>query len=68
VSSPTLANGVVYYADGTGNALHAFDATSGAPLWSSSPGDFGGAIFSAPTVFDGRLYASSRGGTLHAFG
>jgi outer membrane protein assembly factor BamB len=68
VSSPTLANGVVYYADGTGKAVLAFNAANGAPLWSSASGDFGGAVFSAPTVFNGRLYASSRGGTVHAFG
>lgn len=68
VSSPTLANGVVYYADGMGETLHAFKASDGTPLWTSAPGDFNGAIFSAPTVFNGRLYASSRGGTLHAFG
>jgi outer membrane protein assembly factor BamB len=68
VSSPTLANGVVYYGDGTGKTLHAFNAATGHELWHSAPGDFGGAIFSAPTVFNGQVYAPSRGGSLHAFG
>lgn len=68
VSTPTLANGVVYYDDGLGNAVHAFNAATGAELWHSAAGDFGGATFSAPTVFNGRVYAPSRGGTLHAFG
>ena len=39
VSAPTIANGVVYYGDGTGNQIHAFDAKSGKPLWSSPPND-----------------------------
>jgi outer membrane protein assembly factor BamB len=67
VSSPTLANGVVYYADGQGKAVHAFNAGNGSPLWSSAAGDLGGSAFSAPTVFNGVLYVSSRDGTLHSY-
>lgn len=68
VSTPTIANGVVYYADGTGRTVHAFDTSTGAQLWSSPTGTFTGDTFSAPVVFDGKVYVSSRGGTVHAFG
>ncbi len=44
------------------------NAATGAKLWHSAPGDFGGDIFGAPLVFHGRLYASSRGGTVHIYG
>lgn len=67
VSSPTIANGVVYYADGIGQAVHAFDTDSGAELWHSATGDITGAVFSAPVVFDGRVLVSSRAGTMNAF-
>lgn len=67
VSSPTIGNGVVYYADGTGHALHAFDTSTGAELWHSAAGVVTGDVFSAPLLFDGRLFVSSRGGTMHAF-
>lgn len=68
VSTPTIADGVVYYADGTGRTVHAFDTSTGAQLWSSPAGTFTGDTFSAPVVFDGKVYVSSRGGTVHAFG
>ena len=34
-SSPTVANGVVYYGDGYGNELFALSGSSGAVLWRS---------------------------------
>ena len=34
-STPTVANGVVYYADGFGPKVHAVNATTGQALWSS---------------------------------
>lgn len=68
VSTPTVANGVVYYADGSGRTVHAFDAASGTELWHSPDGSITGEVFSAPLVLDGRVYVSSRDGTLHAFG
>jgi outer membrane protein assembly factor BamB len=67
VSSPTIANGVVYYADGIGQTVHAFDTDSGAELWHSAAGAITGDVFSAPLVFDGRVFVSSRSGTLDAF-
>src|SRR4051812_18503400 len=33
VSTPSVANGVVYYGDGTGGHLRAFDAVTGEQLW-----------------------------------
>src|SRR5262249_53538164 len=33
VSSPTVANGIVYYGDGPGNQVVALDAGTGAVLW-----------------------------------
>ena len=68
VSPPVVANGVVYYADGTGRTVHAFDAATGRNLWHSARGLFRGPVFGAPLVFDGQVYVPSRGGTLHAFG
>ena len=58
----------MYYADGIGKTVHAFDTDSGAELWHSAAGAITGDVYSAPLVFDGRVYVSSRGGTVHAFG
>lgn len=67
VSPPTVAGGVVYYGDGPGNELLAFDATTGALLWSSGT-TIGGAIYAAPTVVNGRLLAGAWDGKVHVFG
>jgi len=66
ISPPTVANGVVYYGDGTGNTLHAFNAATGAPLWNSAT--IGGAVFAAPTVADGKVFAAAWDGKVYAFG
>jgi Fibronectin type III domain/Viral BACON domain/PQQ-like domain len=70
-STPTVANGVVFLGLGTGS-VRAFDAASGTPLWNS--GAVGAAVYGAPIVANGRVYAgswnefsSSGGGTLRAF-
>jgi outer membrane protein assembly factor BamB len=63
-----IANGVVYYADGMGQTVHAFDAATGTELWHSQPGDVTGDAFDSPLVFDGKIYVSSRDGAVHAFG
>jgi outer membrane protein assembly factor BamB len=70
-STPTVANGVVFLGLGTGS-VRAFDAASGTPLWNS--GTLGAAVYGAPIVAHGRVYAgswngfgSSGGGTLRAF-
>ncbi len=70
-STPTVANGVVFLGLGTGS-VRAFDAATGTPLWNS--GTLGAAVYGAPIVANGRVYAgswdgfsSSDAGTLHAF-
>ncbi len=64
---PTVADGVVYYGDGFGNTLFAYNAATGAHLWDSDATIKGG-IWSAPLVANGRLYAGSWDGHLYAFG
>lgn len=66
-STPTIANGVVYYGDGMGAQIHAFDARTGHPLWSSRPQDIGGAVFVAPVVVNGMVLAGAWDGRLHAW-
>jgi outer membrane protein assembly factor BamB len=66
-SSPTVANGVVYYGEGHGNKLVAFDARNGKRLWTSG-GVFGDAVWNAPSVVNGAVYAGSWDEHLHAFG
>jgi outer membrane protein assembly factor BamB len=65
-SAPVLANGVVYYGDGAGNTLRAFDAATGAALWNSG-GDVTGAIYAAPIVMNGTVLAGAWDGKLHAW-
>jgi outer membrane protein assembly factor BamB len=62
-SAPTIANGVVYFADGT--TLYAFDESSGTQLWSTTAG---GPIFDAPTVVNGRVYFVAWDGTVSSYG
>jgi outer membrane protein assembly factor BamB len=68
-SSPTVADGVVYFGLSSGYQAHAaaLDARSGHLLWTS-----GGAIktpvFAPPTVVNGKVYVSSVGGYVSAFG
>jgi outer membrane protein assembly factor BamB len=54
-SSPAVANGVVYNSANDGN-VYAYDAASGAQLWSAAVGDLLG---QSPTVANGTLYVSS---------
>jgi len=65
--SPTVANGVVYYADASGDRLFAFDAVTGKHLWDSGSA-IHGALYAAPMVVNGRLYVGSFDGHLYAFG
>jgi outer membrane protein assembly factor BamB len=66
-STPTIANGVVYYGDGMGEQIHAFDARTGKRLWSSKPRDIRGAVFVAPVVVNGTVLAGAWDGRLHAW-
>jgi hypothetical protein len=70
-STPTVADGVVFLGLGTGS-VQAFDAAAGTPLWNS--GALGAAVYEAPIVARGRVYAGSwngfaaaSAGTLRAF-
>jgi outer membrane protein assembly factor BamB len=55
MSSPAVANGVVYM--GGGNArVNAFDAMTGSPMWSVLTG---GPVVSSPTVVNGVVYVGS---------
>ncbi len=65
VSSPTVANGVVYYGDGRGSQELAFNAATGAQLWSS--GTTTGQLFAAPTVVNGMLLVAAGDNHLYAF-
>ena len=66
-SSPSLANGVLYYGTGADARLMALDATTGEPLWNSG-GAVGDSIYNAPSVTGGAVYAGSWDGRLYAFG
>jgi outer membrane protein assembly factor BamB len=65
-SPPSVANGVVYYGDGYGNTERAFNAQTGAQLWSSGS-TIGGGLYAAPTVVNGMLYVPSWDHKLYAF-
>jgi outer membrane protein assembly factor BamB len=66
VSSPTVANGVVYYGDGYGNELFALSGDSGAVLWSSGS-TIAAQIYAPPIVVNGRLYAAAWDNMVHAY-
>jgi outer membrane protein assembly factor BamB len=53
-SSPTVANGVAYFA--SDRFLNAFNAATGVPLWTRS---IGGHIWSTPSVANGTAYVGS---------
>ena len=67
VSPPTVAGGVVYYGDGPGRRLLAFDALTGTQLWSSGS-MIQGAIYGAPIVINGQVFVGAWDHKLYAFG
>lgn len=64
-SPPTVANGVVYMADGSGGNLVAFDAQNGSQLFTVSGI---GPAYVPPIVVDGRVFIGSYSNKLSAFG
>ena len=66
-SPPSVAGGVVYFADGFGRKLFALDATTGDVLWDSGR-TIHGSIQTAPVVVNGQLYVGALNGFLYAFG
>jgi len=67
VGTPTVANGVVYYADGGHNQVHAFNARTGQELWNSGT-TVTRPMFTEPLVANGRLYMGAYDNKLHAWG
>ncbi len=65
-SAATVAGGVVYYGDGTGDRLLAYDAATGKPLWNSGS-TIKGPLFDAPTIVNGAVYTGSWDRRLYAF-
>ena len=64
-SSPTVANGVVYFGAGTTNVVYANDARTGRLLWHSPALSADAEI--SPMVVNGRLYVVA-GGSVYAYG
>jgi len=62
-TSPIVANNVLFYAGG--NAVRAFDPTTGAALWSAGAG--GSIHWQSPVVANGVVYVASNAGNLTAF-
>jgi len=62
--TPVIANGVVYYSEGTAGVLAAFNASTGAPLWTS--GDIGKAD-DASIIVNGQVIVGA-GKFVYAYG
>jgi hypothetical protein len=63
-SSPTLANGLLFYDTGYGGKVWALNARTGKRLWSRKLGAF---AFNAPSVANGAVYTGAWDRHLHAF-
>jgi len=65
-ASPAVADGVAYVSSDDGN-LYAFNASTGALLWSEPRGGFGGDFYpSSPAVAEGVVYVGSGDANLYA--
>jgi outer membrane protein assembly factor BamB len=67
---PVAANGVVYYADGLGNDVFAFNATNGTMLFNAhyTPFQTGEGNFASPSVVNGQLFVGGSDHVVHAYG
>lgn len=67
---PVVANGVVYYADGIGNDVYAFNATNGAVLFHTqyTPVQTGEGNFASPSVVNGQVFVAGSDHVVHAYG
>jgi outer membrane protein assembly factor BamB len=63
-SSPSLAEGVLYFGDGDG-FLYALDVATGSELWRFQTD---GAINASPALAPGVVFAASLDGTMYAVG
>jgi outer membrane protein assembly factor BamB len=66
-STPTIANGIVYYTGGFAGTIHAVDANTGTELWASKS-EVQRPILATPVVVNGQLYAGAYDNHLHAWG
>jgi eukaryotic-like serine/threonine-protein kinase len=64
LSSPAVANGVVYVGSFDNN-VYALNAKTGAKLWSYTTGSY---VWSSPVVVNGTVYVGSYDGNVYAFG
>jgi hypothetical protein len=63
-SSPAVADGIVYVGS-WGNTIYAFDASTGASVWSYTTD---GGVFSSPTIAGGVMFVGSYDYKVYAFG
>jgi hypothetical protein len=63
---PTVADGVVWLAEGNAGQVAAFDAGTGAPLWNSGT-TIKPPSYAAPVVVNGQMFVAG-GATMYAFG
>jgi outer membrane protein assembly factor BamB len=64
MSSPAVANGVVYVGSEDGN-MYALNAATGAKEWSYTTGN---SVISSPAVANGVVYVGSNDQRVYAFG
>ena len=64
VSPPAIANSVVYYANGAGSTLFAYNSVTGEPLWHAA---LGGYSFAQPTVVNGTVFVAAWDGSVRAY-
>jgi eukaryotic-like serine/threonine-protein kinase len=64
LSSPAVANHVVYVGSEDGN-VDALNAATGAKLWSYTTSN---QVFASPVVVNGVVYVGSGDGNMYAFG
>ncbi len=62
LSSPVVAEGKVFVASVDTHTVHAFDESSGKPLWSYTAG---GRVDSPPTIYEGRVLFGSADGWVY---
>ncbi len=66
-STPTVADGVVFFGDGVGSRAVALDAHTGHVLWTSGRA-IKRPVLAAPAVVNGKVYVTSEGGYVSVFG
>ena len=62
-SSPTIAEGIIYFGSYFGKSLFALNATTGSKIWKFTTG---GEVTSSPAVAYGRVYFESWDGNIYA--